>query len=429
MAALYCRRGRGQLVCRLRRMRSDPFAAGYVCDAALGVLAQATRPALSFRRDIAPRVANHCTTCHRESGDAPFSLTTAGAVRARAATIAAVVGSRYMPPWKPEPGFGEFHGRAPPPGRGVTRIVGVGRGGRAARRARDAADRLDAPARARPRRRTRIVRLPAYRLRADGPDVFRNFVVPVPSDGARFVRGMVFQPHGRAVHHANIRVDPTRASRQLDEADTDAGYEGLILRSADFPDGHFLGWTPGQITPVVRRGARLAVAGRLGPRRAAAPAADRPGRGGRADHRVLLHRSTAGAPPGDAATGPADAGDSCAAPTATGSRTPSCCRSTSTCASSSRTRTFARARSTPGRRCRTDRASRCCASPTGMRAGRIAIATAPPSGSRPAPASSRPMCSTTRRRIRAIPSSRRRSPNGAGGPATRWATSGSRCSA
>ena len=56
---------------------------------------------------------------------------------------------------------------------------------------------------------------------------------------------------GAAVHHANIRVDPTRASRQLDEADPDAGYEGLILRSADFPDGHFLGWTPGQSTPVV----------------------------------------------------------------------------------------------------------------------------------------------------------------------------------
>jgi Flp pilus assembly protein TadD len=96
-----------------------------------------------------------------------------------------------------------------------------------------------------------IVQLPAYRLRADGPDVFRNFVVPVPAGRARFVRGLEFRRPGRAIHHANIRVDPTGASRQLDDADTEAGYEGLILRSADFPDGHFLGWTPGQIGPVL----------------------------------------------------------------------------------------------------------------------------------------------------------------------------------
>ena len=54
-----------------------------------------------------------------------------------------------------------------------------------------------------------VVQLPAYRLRADGADVFRNFVVPVPLTGPRYVRGVEFRPHGRAVHHANIRVDPT----------------------------------------------------------------------------------------------------------------------------------------------------------------------------------------------------------------------------
>jgi tetratricopeptide (TPR) repeat protein len=208
-------------------------------------------PGPSFARDIAPVIAIHCTPCHLDSGDAPFSLTTAGAVRARADTIAAVVSSRYMPPWKPEPGFGEFHADRRLEDAVVTRFVAWARSGAA----------LDVPADMPIAAATdgelavpppdAIVQLPAYRLRADGADVFRNFVVPVPGDRARFVRGVVFQPHGRAVHHANIRVDPTRASRQLDEADTDAGYEGLILRSADFPDGHFLGWTPGQRTPVV----------------------------------------------------------------------------------------------------------------------------------------------------------------------------------
>ena len=92
-----------------------------------------------------------------------------------------------------------------------------------------------------------VVTLPEYTLRPDGLDVFRNFVVPIPVTAPRYVRGVEFRPGSAAVHHANIRLDYTRASRQLDDADPGPGYEGIILHSADYPDGHFLGWTPGQL--------------------------------------------------------------------------------------------------------------------------------------------------------------------------------------
>ena len=36
----------------------------------------------------------------------------------------------------------------------------------------------------------------------------------------------------------------------FDAADPDAGYDGLIAHSATYPDGHFLGWTPGQAPPL-----------------------------------------------------------------------------------------------------------------------------------------------------------------------------------
>src|SRR5207245_87181 len=55
----------------------------------------------------------------------------------------------------------------------------------------------------------------------------------------------------RVVHHANIRIDKGGASRALDEADPGPGYSGLIARSADYPEGHFLGWTPGQVAPLL----------------------------------------------------------------------------------------------------------------------------------------------------------------------------------
>ena len=54
------------------------------------------------------------------------------------------------------------------------------------------------------------------------------------------------------VHHANIRIDRTDATRKLDEADPLPGYDGLMPRTAEYPDGHFLGWTPGQVAPLVQ---------------------------------------------------------------------------------------------------------------------------------------------------------------------------------
>ena len=52
-------------------------------------------------------------------------------------------------------------------------------------------------------------------------------------------------------------ITPTSASiarrdAPLDEADPLPGYDGLMPRSAEYPDGHFLGWTPGQVAPLVQ---------------------------------------------------------------------------------------------------------------------------------------------------------------------------------
>ena len=91
-----------------------------------------------------------------------------------------------------------------------------------------------------------------YTLPPEGTDVFRIFTIPIPTDRVRFVRGLEFRPgNPNVVHHANIRVDPTPASRRLDDADPGPGYDGVIARSADYPDGHFLGWTPGQVAPLL----------------------------------------------------------------------------------------------------------------------------------------------------------------------------------
>src|SRR5215472_8518037 len=63
---------------------------------------------LTFSRDIAPIIYQHCSTCHRPGESGPFPLITYEDVKRRAPLIAKVVQSRYMPPWLPEAGYGDF---------------------------------------------------------------------------------------------------------------------------------------------------------------------------------------------------------------------------------------------------------------------------------------------------------------------------------
>ena len=169
----------------------------------------------------------------------------------RAAQLAAVTASGFMPPWKADGHPGEFVAQPRLTRADVARI------GRWAKAPIEGPGTAPEPPRwpdgwylGEP---DLIVTLPAgYTLPGEPSDVFRIFAVPLPVTGTRYVRGIEFHPgNARVVHHANIRVDRSDGSRRLDAADAAPGYDGLLARSAEYPDGHFLGWTPGQIAPLV----------------------------------------------------------------------------------------------------------------------------------------------------------------------------------
>jgi Flp pilus assembly protein TadD len=208
---------------------------------------------ITYSTDIAPLIADRCGMCHHPGGSAPFSLLTYADVQRRAAQIADVTKRRYMPPWKADPMDGPFIGQQPLSDGEIARIQDWVAGGAVEGTPRDV------PA---PRQWTEgwqlgkpdlVVTPPQpFALQADGTDVFRIFVLPLPVDRLRYVRALEFRPgNPKVVHHANIRVDRTPASRQLDDKDPAPGYNGLILHSAEYPDGHFLGWTPGQVSPLL----------------------------------------------------------------------------------------------------------------------------------------------------------------------------------
>ncbi|MBM3782490.1 MAG: tetratricopeptide repeat protein [Acidobacteria bacterium] len=203
--------------------------------------------------EVAPIVFEACTPCHRPGGPGPFSLTTYREVRQRARQVVQVTRSRFMPPWKVDPAIGHFADQRPLSAGELDRLeawvtAGTPEGDPAAApRPPTFADGwlLGTP--------DLIVTLPeAFVLNADPSDTFRIFALPVPIRERRYVRGIEFHPgNPRVVHHANIRVDRTPTSRRLDAADPLPGYDGLMPRTAEYPDGHFLGWTPGQVAPLV----------------------------------------------------------------------------------------------------------------------------------------------------------------------------------
>jgi tetratricopeptide (TPR) repeat protein len=212
--------------------------------------------ALTFTKDIAPIIWARCATCHRPGGIAPFSLLSFADVRQRATLIRAVTARRIMPPWKPEPGKGEFADARRLSDAEIAAIEqwiadGVPEGDpeHLAPLPTWSTDwQLGAP--------DVVVRMPEpFHVPADGTDVFRTFVLPVPVSQPRYVRAVEFRPdNARVVHHATLGIDRTRSSRLLDERDPEPGYAGGMVPDARYPEGQLLGWTPGQLAHDVAPG-------------------------------------------------------------------------------------------------------------------------------------------------------------------------------
>src|SRR5450755_1871992 len=74
---------------------------------ASGFLAAQAEP-VTFYKHIAPIVYRSCAPCHRPGQPGPFPLLTYADVRKRAVQIGTVTKRRYMPPWLPEAGHGQF---------------------------------------------------------------------------------------------------------------------------------------------------------------------------------------------------------------------------------------------------------------------------------------------------------------------------------
>jgi Flp pilus assembly protein TadD len=201
----------------------------------------------TFYRDVAPILYRSCATCHRPGGPGPFSLLTYADARRHAREIAAVTHRGYMPPWLPEPGFGEFEGEGRLAGSEIETLAAWVRAGTPAGEGVSSPRRFAAGWQLGDPDLVLTAAKP-IEVPADGPDVFWNFILPPGVRETRYVQAIEIRPGNTgAVHHANLLIDRSRSARRREGA-AGAGFAGMdvTLEAETFdPDSHFLFWKPG----------------------------------------------------------------------------------------------------------------------------------------------------------------------------------------
>lgn len=206
---------------------------------------------LTFNKDVAPIVFRKCADCHHAGEIGPFPLVSFADVRKRPKQIVNVIERRLMPPWPAAPGYCRFEGDRSLSVKEIGIISQWASEGCQEGSPSDLPPIPEFPQGWKLGTPDLVLTMPEpYSLAADGKDVYRKFVLPVPIKERKYVRAYEFNPGNRKiVHHAMIRIDSTGWSRYLDKQDPQPGFEGTMMGGDRSPDGLLMGWSPGVTAP------------------------------------------------------------------------------------------------------------------------------------------------------------------------------------
>jgi tetratricopeptide (TPR) repeat protein len=197
----------------------------------------------TFAHDIAPIIYEKCAPCHHPGDAAPFSLLTYPDAQKRAPQIAAATRARYMPPWLPEPGYGDFSDTRSLTKEQIATIAAWSAAGAPQGPAAEAPPPPSFPTDWQLGPPDLILEpQTSFQLPPSGRDVYWNFVFTPNLTARRWVRAVEIRPgQPRVVHHANLLLDRAASA-------PGKGFPGMDLEIAGSPfdpDGHFLFWKPG----------------------------------------------------------------------------------------------------------------------------------------------------------------------------------------
>ena len=207
------------------------------------LLAPALMPAqtVTFNKQIAPIIYNNCSSCHRPGEAAPFSLLSYQDVAPKARMIAAVTSSHQMPPWKAEPASYTYRDERRLTDAQIQLIQAWVKQGmpegkpeeRPAPPKFSSGWMLGEP--------DLVVEMPAgFHVPADGPDIYRNIVIPLGLTEDKWVTAIDMRPSARSVvHHVLYFGDPTGNIHNHPREGAEPGFSGMRAGGATVPLGGF----------------------------------------------------------------------------------------------------------------------------------------------------------------------------------------------
>ncbi len=192
-----------------------------------------TPPAPTFAHDIAPIVYAHCVVCHRPGQAAPFSLLTYEDVKKRGALIVSATARRYMPPWHATQGSGfpEFRDDRRLSDADLAALKHWVDTGMAAGELADAPQPPVFAAGWTLGQPDIVLSFPhAIDVPADGPDLYRNVVLPLDLPADQWITAIDYEPSARtAVHHALFFLAPADEVASIGENDILPGISARSL--------------------------------------------------------------------------------------------------------------------------------------------------------------------------------------------------------
>ena len=184
-------------------------------------------PPVTFSESVAPIIYEKCGSCHRPGESAPFSLTNFKEVSRWGKLIATVTQKRYMPPWHAQPASVSYRDERRLTDAQIALIQDWVKQGMPEGDAKKTPEFPVFPKGWQLGQPDLIVKLPkSFHIPASGPDIYRNFVIPVGLAEDKWIRAIEFRPSApKVVHHLIAYADPTGTARTF-EGSALAGFAG-----------------------------------------------------------------------------------------------------------------------------------------------------------------------------------------------------------
>jgi hypothetical protein len=186
--------------------------------------------ALTFSRDVAPILYQHCAGCHHPGDIAPMSLLTYQDVRPWAAAIRDAVLTHKMPPWKADSRYGEWLNDSRLSDSEIAVLKTWAEGPKLPGDPKDMPPAPDFNGGWKIGKPDAVFSIPEHKLSASGPDEYTYVNVPTNFEEDRWIIAAELKPGNRKiVHHAHVFIKDAAEAKTTTPKDVVAQYDDWLI--------------------------------------------------------------------------------------------------------------------------------------------------------------------------------------------------------